>query len=53
MRKLNPGQSMKIMMILHAPDEEGRFKATFNLFAEGNIQIKQSRLDIKMKVLDQ
>lgn len=53
MRKLNPGQSMKIMMNLRAPDEEGRFKVSFNLFVDGNTQVKNSRLDLKMKVLDQ
>jgi hypothetical protein len=53
MRKLNPGQSMKIMMTLKAPPEEGRYKACFNLYVDGNVQVKQSRLELKMKVLDQ
>ena len=53
MRKLKPGQSMKIMMSLVAPNEEGSHKASFHLFLDGNVQVKQSRLDVKMKVLEQ
>ena len=37
MRKLKPGQSMKIMMNLVAPAEEGRLKASFYLFVDGNV----------------
>ena len=53
MRKLKPGQSMKVMMTLVSPSEEGRYKASFNLFVDGNVQVKQSRLEVKMKVLEQ
>jgi hypothetical protein len=53
MRKLKPFKSIKVVMTLRAPTEEGRYKATFNLFDDRNIQIKGVRLDVKMKVLEQ
>lgn len=44
---------MRIHLSLVAPITEGRFAASFYLFVEGNVQVKQSRLDVKMRVLEQ